>query len=200
MIVEVADSSMSGYLFVLVGGTRILSTLFLAVFFAGVQVFGPLNDALIGLAAVLGAVLAWQVVGSGSGGTVLQNWLPPLLATVGAAIVTLGSILVILQIKGYVLAAMYMGLGNAVMGLWVLGLLLISTSGDVVPSSLRAVGVVAGALMALGLICVIPVIYKSDDWEIIPRYVLITTGAGAAGWIGLYPVWCILVGLRLLRA
>ena len=68
-----------------------------------------------------------------------------------------------------------------------------------VPEWLAPVVATAGSLMLLDLIGIIPIVQGSDDWNLVPRYVLYTAGVGAVGWIGLYPVWCILVALRLLR-
>ena len=136
--VAAIDSTPAGILFLAIGATSLLSTLFLVVFFAGVPVFGPLNDAFIGISALLSAVVAWQLVLSRTDSVGLTGWLAPVVAT-------------------------------------------------------------AGALMLLDLIGIIPIVQGSDDWNLVPHYVLYTAGVGAVGWIGLYPVWCILVALRLLR-
>jgi MFS family permease len=194
------DSTPAGILFLATGATGLLSTLFLVVFFAGVPVFGPLNDAFIGVSALLSAVVAWQLVLSRTDSVGLPEWLAPVVATVGALVVALGSVFVMTQITGYMLAGFYMALGNGIIGVWLLGLILVSPVAGTMSSGLRTLGIIAGAFMLLELICIIPMVQGSDEWNSVPRYVLYTAGVGAVGWIGLYPIWCILTALRLLRS
>jgi hypothetical protein len=167
--VETIGSSPVAFLLLAVGVTSLLSLLFLIVFFTGVPAFGPLNDTFIGVAAVLSAV-----------------------------VVVLGSLFMILRVTGFVLSGMYMSLGNAIPGLWLLGLGLISRAGDLVPPGLRITGIVAGALMVFGLMSIVAVARAVDEWSSIPS-VFYVAGLGAVGWVAMYPVLCILVALRFLR-
>ena len=56
--VATIDSTPAGILFLAIGATSLLSTLFLVLSFAGVPVFGSLNDAFTGISALLSAVVA----------------------------------------------------------------------------------------------------------------------------------------------
>jgi hypothetical protein len=120
-----------------------------------------------------------------------------LAALAGAIIVTVGSMLVISGVTGWYLAGLYMMAGNALIGLWLLGL---STSARLSlpwPNGMVVLGIVAGAIMAAGLLTVPGIVRGIEAWEAAPWVVNIGQ-VGFLGWAVAYPIWCIWLGWFLL--
>ena len=193
----VGNTFVAGVFAIATATTGVLSTLFLVVFFAGVQAFGPLNDAFIGITAILAAILAgFLTVADRSGGSFTKAMLIA-AATAGAIVVAAGSILVMSRTTGFLLSGLYMAFGNALIGLWLLSWGLINKAQLSATPRLQAFGVITGAFMVIGLVAIIGMIKRADDWESLPRYVAYLAGVGAIGWIGVFPVWSAILGVRL---
>ena len=110
-------------------------------------------------------------------------------ATVGAAITVAGSSLVVSDTTGFFFAGLVSSVGFAGIGTW---LVLLNRSDSVAgwPPRLRGLGSVAGALMALGVVCAPAVVLRLDDMATAPAWVWL----GSLGWLGtfvVYPAWAI---------
>jgi len=175
------------------GIVALLGLLCLIVFFAGVPVFGPINDVCIALAGILSGVLAWQLWAGQARPAPLLSTLALGAALVGAVVVVLGSALVIFRVTGFVLAGLYMELGNALIGLWLLAECLSAPAGAASPRGLLVLGVVAGALMLLGFFCLPAILRGLDTIDASPWYVNVGYGAWLGAFI-LFPIWCLWLG------
>jgi ABC-type dipeptide/oligopeptide/nickel transport system permease subunit len=91
-----------------------------------------------------------------------------------------------------------MAAGNAMIGLWMLGLNYSAWRDNSFPQSLVIFGLISGVILALGLVT-IPGIFRGIDSQ---EYELTTFNyiwwASSLGYLALYPTWCILLGRILL--
>ena len=120
----------------------------------------------------------------------------------GGAITVVGSSLVISGTTGFFLAGLVSSVGFAGIGAW----LVVINRSDVQavewPRRLRLLGVLAGALMLLGIVAAPGVPLRLDDMATAPGWIWIAE----LGWLGIfvaYPAWAIWVGIvetRLARA
>jgi hypothetical protein len=178
----------TGWLALAVAAVIVLATLSLALFFIVGQPFGAINDAGIGLEAVLMAVLAWRLHALFRQAAPLPSLLALLAVVAGAAVTAWGSYLVIAGRTGFVLAGLYMSFGFGLQGLWLAGLSLAALSGADWPRSLALLGLVTGVLMAVGLITGPGILARVDSFSGAPWHVYL----GFLGWVGwtlLLPVW-----------
>ena len=90
-----------------------------------------------------------------------------------------------------------MALGNALLGLWLLALTYSVRGSFAWPDGLLILGLVAGAVMVLGLLTLPGVLSGAEAWEAAPWFVNLGQG-GAFGWLVLYPLWSIWLGRELL--
>lgn len=187
-----------GWAAIATGIAGLLALVFIILLFTVGQPFGTLNDICIGIAAILSGVLAWMLFPQVHRQLPLLSQVALVVALAGALIVTIGSVLVIFGIKGWYLAGLYMAVGNALIGLWLLGLNVSARQGDFWSNGLVISGMVIGVIMLLGL-AAIPGIFRGiDAWESAPWYINYVGWAGALGWLVLYPAWCIWLGRTLL--
>ena len=167
------------------------SAVCLGTYFAVGGPFGTINDVGNAATGVMSGVLAWRMrrqvsgrVGAAAVGA----------AVVGGAITVAGSSLVVSGTTGFLFAGLVSSVGFAGIGAW---LIVLNRSRDreaVWPGTLRTVGVVAGALMALGILTVPGIPLGLDDMETAPAWVWI----GFVSWLGtyvVYPAWAIALGV-----
>ncbi len=168
---------------VVAGGSAVL----LLTYFIVGGPFGLINDVGNGATGVLSAILAWRLRSyvAGRAGEVAVG-----AAVVGAAITVVGSFLVMSETTGYFLAGLVSSIGFAGIGVW---LLILNRSSTVGWPRLRSLGVVTGALMALGIVMLPGVVMGLDDMDTAPAWIWV----GELGWAGIYlayPVWAIRFG------
>jgi hypothetical protein len=193
------SSATIGWTALTAGIAGLLGLVFLILFFAGVRLFGTLNDICIGLTSVLSAVLAWTLYPGHRAQARLLSQAALLAAGLGALVVVVGSVLVISGKTGWFLAGLYMAAGNALIGLWLLALDYSALRNNTWPHSLVIFGLVAGVIMALGLATIPGTVGGIDAWAAAPWYVNYIGHAGALGYLVLCPIWCVLLGRVLLR-
>jgi hypothetical protein len=174
-----------------------MALILLILFFAVGQPFGTLNVICIGLTALCSAVLAWTLYARYQGQSSLAGF-EALAASVGALVVIAGSVLVIFQFAGWYLAGLYMAAGNAMIGLWLLGLSYSARQAGAWPNSLAVFGIAAGAIMILGFAAIPGIVRGYDAWNAAPWYVNYVGQLGGLGYLVLYPVWCLWLGRVLL--
>jgi hypothetical protein len=166
----------------------------LATYFVIGGPLGSVNDIGNAATGVLSACLAWRLRRQLSGRTDIAIG----AALVGAAITVVGSALVVSGTTGFVLAGLVSSVGFAGIGAW---LVVVNRRGGQSagwPRRLRALGIAAGSLMALGVVTAPGIILRIDDMATAPAWVYI----GYLGWLGTYvayPAWAIWLGIRQTR-
>lgn len=184
----------TGRLAVAVGAVAFASAACLLTFEVVRGPFGTINDIGNATTGVLSAALAWRLRRqiSGRAGDIAQG-----AATVGAAITVIGSALVVSGTTGFFLAGLVSSVGFAGIGAWVVVASRTFVGPEWTPR-LRTLGVVAGALMAFGILAVPGILLRLDDMETAPALIWIAF----LGWFGtfvVYPAWAILMGRVELR-
>lgn len=111
-----------GWVAIATGVAGLLALAFISLFFTVGQPFGTLNDICIGLTAIFSILLAWVLYPQYHAHPPILSQIAFVLALVGALVVAAGSVLVIFGFTGWYLAGLYMAAGNALIGLWLLGL------------------------------------------------------------------------------
>lgn len=188
--ITAAPSGVTGGLALAVAVVTVLATLSLGLLFAVGQPFGSLNDAGTGLEAVLTALLAWLLLAQYRAASPVLGTLALLTAVLGAAVTVWGSYLVISGRTGFVLAGLYSTFGFGLQGLWLAGLSLAALQGADWPRGLAWLGLAAGAIMAIGLLCLPGIAARIDSFTGAPWHVYL----GFMGWLGwtlLLPAWAI---------
>ena len=181
----------TGRLAVAVGVVAAGSAVCLSTYFVVRGPFGTLNDIGNATTGVLSAVLAWRLgrhVGGRAGDVALGA------ALAGAAITVAGSALVVSGSTGFFYAGLVSSVGFAGIGVWLIVLNHGSAAAATWSRRLRALGVIAGGLMLLGVASAPGVLLGHDDMETAPGWIWI----GQLGWLGtfvVYPVWAISMGV-----
>jgi hypothetical protein len=192
------SSNVIGWVSIAVGIAGVAGLVFIILFFSKGQPFGTLNDICSGLAAILSGILAWLLYSQHSAASWLLSLIALILATVGALVVAVGSVLVISGKTGWFKAGLYIAAGNALIGLWLFGLNYSALNSSSWAVSLAVSGLVVGGIMVLGLVA-IPGIFSGGDSQESASCLFSYIGqVGGLGWLILYPIWCILLGRVLL--
>lgn len=180
----------TGRLALATGLIAVGSAVCLGTYFAIGGPLGTINDIGNATTGVLSGVLAWRMRRQVTGTT---GALAVGAAVIGAAVTVVGSSLVVSGTTGWMFAGLVSSLGFAGIGAW---LVVLNRAGDQVaawPGSLRTLGVVAGAVMAMGLLAVPGIALGVDDAETAPAWAWISSLA----WLGIYvvyPAWAIAMG------
>jgi hypothetical protein len=185
----------AGRIALAIGAVAIGSATCLATYFAVGGPFGTINDIGNGAIGVLSGVLAWRLRGTRR--SALETAALG-AAVAGAAVTVVGSTLVVSGTTGFLLAGLVSSLGFAGIGSW---LAVASREGGAAaalhgPS--RRFGVVAGALMATGVLSIPGILNGFDDLSTAPGWVW----AGFLSWLGIYvayPAWAIRAGAHASR-
>jgi hypothetical protein len=192
------SSVTTGWVAIATGIAGLLGLAFIILFFTVGQPFGILNDICIGLTAILSVVLVWMLSPGHHAQSPLLSQVTFVIAMFGALLVMVGTALAISGVKGWFLSGLYMAAGNAMIGLWLLGLNYSTLQDNSLPQSLVLFGLISGVILALGLVT-IPGIFRGIDSQ---EYELTTFNyiwwASSLGYLALYPSWCILLGRILL--
>ena len=192
------SSVLIGQVAIATGIAGLLGLIFIVLFFIGIGFFGTLNDIFIGVTAILSVVLAWLLLPR-------LAWQPRsvglglvLVASLGALVVVIGSVLVISKTTGWFLAGLYMAAGNALIGLWLIGFSLTARGGTFLPQNLVTFGLIAGVILAFGLAAFPGILQRTDFAAYTMSVQNVIWGVGTLGWLVLYPIWCLLVGRFIL--
>jgi hypothetical protein len=175
------------------GVSVILAALFLLLMYTVEPRLGKLNDIFNAILGIASGILAWMLYPQHRARSPRLSQLALVLALVGLIFTVIGSVLIIYDFTGYVLAGFYTAVGNALIGLW-LGVFCYSMrGGNTFPHNLLRFGLVVGAIMALGVLSIIGILAGIDTMESLPWYLLL----GFFGFIGtyiLYPIWTMWLG------
>jgi hypothetical protein len=185
-----------GWLTIAVGAVALASFASLVLFFVIGQPFGTISDFGNGAIGVLSGVVACALRRSVAKG--LRNQVAAVgIAVLGAGITVVGSILVMSEATGFLLAGLVSSVGFGCIGVWLIALNWAIRSEERLSRWLPNLGIVAGAVMALGLSTLPGIVMRVDNVDTAPSWIWI----GFLGWIGIYviyPVWAIWLGRTLL--
>jgi len=187
----------TGWMAIATGVSAILAVIFLTLMFTVNMGFGTVNDVFNGMIGIFSAILAWMLFAAHHARSPLMSQLALACAILGAVFTVIGSILVIYEFTGFLLAGWYTGIGNALIGLWVAAFCYAMLRSDALPGSLLTFGLAAGGFMALGLIGIAGIFARIDAMEGMPPFLY----AGLLSYLGtyvLYPIWTIWLGRTLL--
>ena len=189
-MMDEAGARNTGRLALAIGAVAAGSAVCLGTYFAAGGPFGTINDIGNAATGLLSGLLAWRLrrqIPERAGDVAVGG------ALFGGAITVVGSTLVVSGTTGFLFAGLVSGVGFAGIGAWLV--ILNRTAGEVGlwPSRLRALGVAAGALMAVGVVLAPGIVLRLDDMATAPTWVWI----GFLGWLGTYvayPAWAIWMG------
>jgi hypothetical protein len=191
------SSSTAGLIAWAAGISTLLATLLIIAFYTVGGPYGTLNDIFNGVAGILSGLLAWMLSAQFLSTSSWMRQVAPILAAIGAVVVVIGSILIIFDFTGWMLAGWYTTVGNALIGIW---LFLFSYSGrqsNLLPHNISTFGSVVGAIMSVGIIAIAGILTGVDSEESVPVYLNLAY-LGYVGTYLLYPAWAIWLGRRLL--
>jgi len=197
MTIDILPSFTDGWAAVAAGISGLLAFAFIILFFTVGQPFGTLNDIFIGLAAILSVVLALKLFPGHYAQSLLLSQAGLGFAILGALLVLVGSTLAITGLKGWFLSGLYMAVGNALIGLWLLGLNYSAWRNHSLPDSLIIFGLLSAVILALGLVAIPGIFRGIDHQEYEPTVINIIWWAGSLGYLTLYPLWCVWLGCLL---
>ncbi len=183
----------SGRLATALAYVGIFNALSIILMYAGVPIFGPLNDLGVASAAVLQAILAWRL------GAIVGVRFPSVglvAATVGAIVAAVGSGLVLSGASDWFEAGVVSTLGYAVLGVWVIAANRRARPRRAWPATLATFGMQIGAIMCLGFLALLAVTSSVGSPTSAPWFVWVAYANGV-GWFILLPVWNFRLGRYL---
>jgi hypothetical protein len=189
--------SVVGWTAIATGVAVILAVIFLTLMYTVDMSFGKVNDVFNSVIGISSVILAWMLYAEHHARSPLMSQIGLLLAVVGVIFTIVGSVLIIFDFTGFVLAGWYTGVGNALIGLWLAAFCYSMQRGDVLPHNLVMFGLVVGAFMTMGMLGIPGILTRVDSMESLPWYL----GVGYLGFFGtyiLYPIWTIWLGRILL--
>jgi hypothetical protein len=186
-----------GWMAIATGISVILAVILLILMYTVNMSFGKVNDVFNSIIGISSMILAWMLYAEHHSRSPLMSQIALALAMVGAIFTIIGSVLIIFDFTGFLLAGWYSGIGNALIGTWLAAFCYSLLRGGVLPQGLVAFGILAGAFMAIGLLGIPGTFAGIDSMESMPWYLYIAL----FGWLGayiLYPIWTIWLGRDLL--
>jgi hypothetical protein len=190
-------SSAAGWLALATGIAGISASILIILFYAVGGPFGTLNDIFNGIVGMLSVILTWMLFSKFRLNFTFIHRFTLILAVIGAIIVGIGSMLIIFDFTGWVLAGWYTTAGFALIGVWLLDFSNSTQQDNMLSRNLSIFGLIVGSIMAIGIFVVPGIMMGIDAIESTPWYVSL----GLLGFIGtylLYPVWAIWLGRTLL--
>ncbi|HSM72904.1 MAG TPA: hypothetical protein VK851_15300 [Anaerolineales bacterium] len=191
-------STTIGWMAIATGTAVVLAVVTITLFYTVNSIFGSINDAINGVAAILSAILAWMLYVQHHAKSPILGQVTLGLAVIGAAIMVVGSILILFNFTGWVLAGLYTGVGSALIGIWLIGFNYSMLNDGILPNNLVKFGLVTGAFMVFGLFALPGIFAGIDSLESVPWYLIAVLPSGLGIYIT-YPIWCIWLGRVMLR-
>ena len=173
MAVSNFSTPIIGWVAIITGVSAILAVIFLTLMSTVNMSFGKVNDVFNSIIGILSAVLALMLYAEHHVKSPLMSQIALALALIGAIFTIVGSVLIIYGFTGFVLAGWYTGIGNALIGLWLVAFCYSMQRGDALPHNLIIFGLVVGAFMAVGLIGIPGIFTGIDSMESMPWYLYI---------------------------
>ena len=194
-MMDEAHARGTGRLALAVGVVAVGSACSIATYFAVGGPFGTINDIGNATTGVMSGWLAWRLRGELERQT--RN-IAVGAAVTGAAVSAVGSALVVSGTTGWFFAGLVSSLGFAGIGAWLMTLNRSRGVGPARAAGLRRIGVVAGALMVIGVAAVPGILLRIDDDATAPGWAWIAF----VGWLGIYvayPIWAVRTGIAATR-
>jgi hypothetical protein len=192
---RLAGRHTSGRLATALAYVGLFNALSIILMYAGVPIFGPLNDLGVASAAVLQAILALRL------GVDIGARFPAVglvAATVGALVAAIGSGLVLSGASDWFVAGVVSTLGYAVLGVWVIAANRHARLTGAWPAPLATFGIRIGAVMCLGFLALLAIKSSVGGPTSAPWFVWAAYSNGV-GWFILLPMWNFRLG-RYLRS
>jgi len=197
-----SSSTTIGWIAIITGIVAIVGLIFIALFYAliesGGDSFGTLNDLCVALGGILSGILVWRLYPIHRSHAPRASHFALGSGMVGACLAPFGSGLVIFNITGWLLAGLVTTFGYALIGLWLLGLNYSARRWLAFPQRLAQFGILAGGVMASGILAGPGILARTDAMESSQWFVLTALYVGGLGWNILYTIWCIWLGHLLL--
>ncbi len=175
--------------------TAVISIITLTLLYSGIPFFGPVNDLTNAVGGLLSALLVWQFH------NLLRERAPNaaifflLAAWIGSAAIIINSLLVAFGRMHWMTGGMYTAIGYGLIGIWLLALhRLIGPQAFLTPGVVR-LGTIAAVAMLFGLLAG-PLLASGISFAENPLVGVAYIGA-AVGWL-LFPLWCLLLGRRIM--
>lgn len=165
----------------------VASIVTLILLYSGIPFFGPINDLINATSGILIIGLAWQFH------PVLREKNPAIaiilmvIALAGGIFITGNSVLVAFGQIDWKLGGMYTVVGYALVGIWIIGMLLVSNEQPFLLPGLVRFGLIAGVVMLFGFLAG-PLLAEKIEVALQPLVWIAYAGAGV-GWI-MFPLWC----------
>jgi hypothetical protein len=194
MSVVSLPSAAIGWVSLAAGVAGLLGFAFIILFFTVGQPFGTLNDVFICVTALLSLALALMLYPSFHARLPSLSLTALVIGLAGVVLVVAGSVLAISGRSGFYLSGLYMSAGYALVGLWLMALSYSALRADALPHGLSILGVIAGAMMALGLVAIPGIVRGVDTKEYQLTVVNAILGTSWMGYFAVFPVWCVLQG------
>ncbi len=191
------SSSTIGLVATIAGASAILAVIFLALMYAVKQSFGFVNDIFNSLIGIFSAILAFTLFAEFHIKSPVLSQVTLGLVVIGAIFTIVGTVLSVVRVTDFVMAGWYTGIGNALIGLWLLSFCLTMLGSEVIPHNLAVFGIVVGAFMVFGLVGIFGISTKVDKLESMPKYLYLAFFSYLGTYI-LYPIWAILAGRSFL--
>lgn len=191
-------STTIGWTAIATGAAVVLAVVTITLLYTVNPVFGPINDVSNGIVAILSAVLAWMLHAGHHAKSPSMSQLALGLAVVGAVMMVIGSVLVLFNFTGWILAGLYTGVGSALVGVWLIVFSYSMLNDGSLPNHLVVFGLVTGAFMAFGLFALPGIFAGIDSLESVPWYLIAVLPSGLGIYIT-FPIWCIWLGRVLLQ-
>ena len=169
--------------------------------FAGdiVPMFYGLNDLFNLIMALMSGVLAWMLYSLfREHMTSLHSGLL-ILVLFGMVLAVNGFWMIAFGRTGWILSGWYTDTAYALIGLWIIGLNYTAFQDQHYSKGISLYGVIVGVVMSLGFASLPGMIQGVDSTDFMSPTLLGIWNVSIQGWIFLYPIWCILLGIHLLK-
>jgi len=169
--------------------------------FAGdiIPVFYRLNDLFNLIMALMSGVLAWVLYSRFRENMTSLHVGLLILILIGMVLAVIGFWMIAIKRTGYLQSGWYTNTAYALIGLWIIGLNYTARQNDLLSKGLSLFGVIVGIVMVLGFSAIPGMIQNIDSTEFMSPVHYGIWNASLAGWILLYPIWCMLLGHHLLK-
>ena len=180
----------------LAAGAAGMAALALAVLaFVFDRAFGRFGDGVSVLTSVLTAGLSMLLFPEHYSREPQLAWMAFSLALLGSFLAAFGSVLAATGAASWFLAQLYVATGYGFLGIWLVILNISARAVNTFPHRAVSIGLLAGAVMALGITAIPGILGGGDSEASAPWLSRYVGRAGTLGWLVLYPLWCIWLGL-----
>lgn len=169
--------------------------------FAGdiVPIFYSLNDLFNLIMALMSGVLAWMLYFRFRENMTSLHVGLLILILIGMILAVIGFWMIAIKGTGYLQSGWYTNTAYALIGLWIISLNYTAWQNNLLSKGLSLFGVIIGVVMALGFSAIPGMIQNIDSTYFMSPIHYGIWNASLAGWILLYPLWCMLLGRHLLK-